>query len=161
MRKSVIAFIATSVVMVLALSANAFSPIFNVNNWTQDQLSKAGIVIKPWQHELEGEDPPLQWVQVTFDCAAIPKDQPGVMTAWFRSADGRTSSASRAERANAVDGKIILTFSIPPEQMESSFVQIDIWSKTADGHAARGYELSMKRIAELAREATSALPVAK
>jgi len=161
MRRSISGLIVTAVTMVIALSANAFSPIGNVNSWTKDQLSNAGIVIKPWQHALEGEDPPLQWVQVTFDCAAIPNDQPVVMTAWFRSSGGLTSSACRAERVNAADGKVILTFSIPPVQMDLSSVQIDIWSKTADGHAARGYELSMKRVAELAREQAVVSPTAK
>ena len=133
-------------------AVTAFSPIWNVNGWSKDQLSEAGVAVRPWQHALANEDPPLRWVQVTFDCASIPKEQPVLMTAWFRSTGGRTSTAMRTERTDASDGRVGLTFCIPPEQAESCSVRIEIWSKTPHGHAARGYELSLKRIAELARD---------
>ena len=153
MRSSTAVLIATFVVMRIALSAAAYSPIGNVNGWSRDRLSAAGIAVGPWRHEREGEDPPPQWVQVSFDCAAAPKEHDVVMTAWFRSAGGDTLSASRAERVNAVDGKVVLTFCLTPALIESpSAVVIKIWSKTPKGAEASGYELSLKRIAELARE---------
>ena len=163
MRSSTVALVVALVVTGIAFPANAFSPIGNVNGWSRDRLAAAGIVVSPWRHEREGEDPPLQWVQVSFDCAAAPKEHDVVMTAWIRSAGGETLSASRAGRANAVDGRVVLTFCLTPAQIESpSAVVIKIWSKTPKGAEASGYELSLKRIAELARErAVGARPARK
>lgn len=162
LKKSLGLSVVVSVVMFALLTvdiAHAFSPIWNVNGWDSARLAKAGIAVRPWRHDLQSEDPPLQWVQVTFDCAALPKDEPVVVTAWFRSSAGRTITAVRAERAAAADGKIKLVLCIMPQQIEASSMEVYIWSKLpGDGSEAHGYQLSMQRIAELAREQNVGIP---
>ena len=146
-----------AIMAVFVLTAHAFSPIWNVDGWDRDRLSKAGISVHAWQHKLEGEDPPLQWVQVSVSCEEVPKDQAVVMTAWSRSSDLKTLGASRVERSSAIDGKLTLVFCVVPDQMDASSVEVHIWSN----EAVSGYKLSMKRIAELAREQAVAIPATK
>jgi hypothetical protein len=133
-------------------SSLAFSPIATVNGWDADRLNKAGITVAPWKHDFHGEDPPLDWVQVTFDCSRLPKDHDVVMTAWIRT-ERRTVTALRAERNVKGKDTVALLFSIQPEYRSQSHVDIFIWRDTSDGgKEAYGYTLSMEKIGELARE---------
>jgi hypothetical protein len=138
--------------------ARAFDPIWSVDHWDRARLAEAGISVKPRQYEFQQEHPRMDWVQITFDCNVTLNDEPVVMTARCVF-DGRHVASSRVERASAVDGKISLIVDIAPEMLESSKVDIFIWSPTPDGGAeASGYRLSWARIAELARGESDAEP---
>ena len=145
---------------VFAAPAAAYSTIYNADGWDREELAKAGIVVRPWLHEVHREDPPQPWVEVTFDCTGLRKEPDVVMTAAFRSLVGMTWAGSRTQRASAVDGKLTLVLLIaPPDVLDVSSLDVAIWSKGADGfYSARGYRLSLWRIAQLARQAEAPAP---
>ena len=136
-------------------SALAFSNIWSVDGWDADRLREAGISVRAWKHLLQSEDPPLQWVQVTFDCSRLPEKQEVIMTAWIIS-DRQSVTALRAERNRQSKDTVTLLFSVQPEYRPQSHLDIFIWVDTADGgKEACGYKLSVKRIIDLAREETA------
>jgi len=136
-------------------SALAFSNIGSVDGWDANRLREAGICVRAWKHLLQSEDPPLQWVEVTFDCSRFPEKQQVLMTAWIIS-DGQTISALRAERKRQSKDTLTLLFSVQPGYRPQSHVDIFIWTDTPDGgKEARGYKLSVNRIIELSREKTA------
>ncbi len=133
-------------------SALAFSTISKVDHWDADRLDKVGIKVRLWTHKVQGEDPPLEWVQLTFDCSSLPKKQDVVITAWVIS-ERRTVTALRAERSKKGKDSVSLLFTVKPEYRPQSRLDILIWKDTPDGgKEAHGYMLSMKRIIELARD---------
>jgi hypothetical protein len=144
---------------------NAYSSIWNVDGWSPDQLRQHGITVKSWTHPLQGEDPPLPWVEIAFDSSRIPVKQDVVMTAKFISDDFKLTSATRVSKSelgqNAQD-PMKLVFVLPESQMKNSSVEIFIWKAGKDGNLeqkdlfepsreASGYRLSMRRIKELAK----------
>jgi len=135
----------------VAESTSSFSPIANVDGWNIEQLSKAGISVRPWQHDLQTEDPPLDWVQIAFDCSRLPENQEVLMTGWLFSDSGSSETATfRAERGNMDNDALTLLFTVRDDYRANSYVNILIWRHTADrGSEARGYKLSAKRIMEL------------
>ncbi len=135
------------------LPTTAFSPIWNVNGWNTDRLHEVGISIKSWSHELQTEDPPLDWVEIAFDCSPLPKEQDVLMTAWLLADDSSGPSASRAERGKMNEDSVSLLLAARDNYRKNSYVTIYIWKQTAGvGSEAHGYQLSLKRILELAKE---------
>ncbi len=145
------AVVSVLLVFTSIFSAPGFSPIGNVDGWSPEQLGKAGITVRPWKHDLQTEDPPLEWIQVTFDCSQLPKEQDVLMTACIRSRE-KTVSLFRAERGKPAPDKAALVFSVKEDYVETSYVEVFIWKKTGDGYEAIGYHLSVKRIMELTRK---------
>jgi len=130
----------------------AFSSIHNVDPWSREELQRKGISVRSWKHALQSEEPPLKWIEITFDTSHVPAHQGILMTAWFVSSNGDSEIASRAQ-TNAVDGKAIVVLVAVKEGFHAnSYVDIRIWQPAADGGSeATGYKLSMKRIIDLAR----------
>ncbi len=153
MRHAILVALLALVALVACVSPTwAFSPIGNVDGWASDRLAKAGITVTLWRPDAPGEDPPLEWVQVRFDCSRVPEQQDVLMTLWITSERG-TAAVLRAERGEKGRGSISLLFAVKPEYQSQSHLEIVIWADTPDGgRQASGYHLSMKRIAELARE---------
>ena len=143
-------------------AARAFSPIGDVDGWDADRLAKAGITVAPWKHDRIGEDPPLDWVQVTFDCSQRPEDWDVLMTLWVISS-GKTVSASRAERTKGGGNKLTLLFAVQQEYRDNSRIEIVILKPLShdekplshDENPMFGYRLSLKRIIELAHQKTA------
>jgi hypothetical protein len=131
-------------------SARAFDPILPADGFDEARLLKCGIVVRPWKPKLEEYWPAFEWVEVEFDCGRLPKDMPVAMTARFW-ANGKSIAATRTERSKSVDGKMSLVVSVTPETIDTSHLEIFMWSKEGDGMAASGYSLSLKRIVELSR----------
>lgn len=129
-----------------------FSSIHNVDPWSREELQRKGISVRSWKHALQSEEPPLKWIEITFDTSHVPAHQGILMTAWFVSNNGDSEIASRAQ-TNAVDGKAIVVLVAVNEGFRAnSYVDIRIWQPAADGGSeATGYKLSMKRIIDLAR----------
>lgn len=145
-----------SIVVVVAIftgiqPAMAFSPILSVNHWNINQLAKAGITIEEWESEVGGEDPPAEWVEITFDCSNLPKDQDVVMTAWLTNNDS-TTLAMRAVRKPKGNDKVSLIIATRGEISDAAHVNVFIWkNQPGGGKAAHGYDLKLKRIAALAK----------
>jgi hypothetical protein len=133
-------------------SAFAFSRIQNVDGWDTAQLNKAGISVKPRKHRRQSEDPPLEWIQVTFDCSRLPMSQDVLSTAKVNSGDETTSSNFRVERDPQGEDKVSVVFALQGEYSPPSHVTVVIWKEKPDGGAkAHGYRLSVRRVVELAR----------
>ena len=149
------AFRAVTVGAILAgfiQSALAYSPIWNVDGWDLDRLGKAGISVDPWKHSLQGEDPPLEWVEVKFDCSKLPKKQDVLMTAWVLS-EGKSVAALRSERNPKGDDTVSLLLAVSDDYRPRSRVDVFIWKEKPDGGSeASGFTLSLTRIVELARQ---------
>ena len=147
--------IAAATVMMCAQPTQAFSRIWNVNSWGADRLEEVGIRVRACKHRLQSEDPPLEWVEVTFDCSTLPETADVVMTARIIS-ERRTVAAFRAERDREGKDRETLLFAVRPEHRPRSRLSIFIWEETpAGGSEARGYELSVERIVQLARQTTT------
>lgn len=144
---------------------NAYSSIWNVDGWSRDELRQHGITVKSWTHPLQGEDPPLPWVEVAFDSSRIPVKQDVVLTANFVTDDFKMTSATRVSKSdlgpNALDPMKVV-FVLPESQIKNSSVDIFIWKTGKDGlleqdrvlepsREASGYRLSMRRIKELVK----------
>lgn len=156
--KHLAATAAVLIVLACLQSALAFSPIWNVDGWSSERLGKVGITVHPWKHDIQGEDPPLEWVQVTFDCLHLPKNQDVLMTAWVIS-ERRTVSALRAQRGKKDNQTVTLLFAVRDNYLADSRVVIVSWrQKPGGGNAAYGYTLSVKKIIELAREKAANKP---
>lgn len=148
-----LAVMALATCLLVTFSANAFSLIGNVDGWDAQRLAEAGIRVANHEHELTGEDPPFPWIHVSFDCADMPEDQPVVMTLRLYDKDERPI-AMRSVRSAATPDEVSLTFAITPDQVQPySTLDIVVWWPTSDGgREARGYQLSLTRITELASE---------
>jgi len=134
----------------------AFSRIGNVNGWSTEELHEVGITIKPWLHELQSEDPPLDWVEIAFDCSPLPKEQEVLMTAWFIPDSRLDESVTRTQRGKMHEDSVSLLLAVRDNYRTNSYVTILIWSQTPGvGSEAHGYQLSMQRIMELAKEASA------
>lgn len=131
-----------------------FRRIANVDGWSLERLKKAGISISSWKHDLQFEDPPLEWIQVTFDCSQCPADQDVVMTVWLTNNENVSSAAVRAERlGNNVD-EVRLLFARNAPNVNDSHCDIIIWDQTPGGSGGYGYTLSTERIIHLSRANT-------
>jgi hypothetical protein len=134
----------------------AFSPIWNVDHWSAERLNQSGITARPWKHKLSSEDPPLEWIQVAFDCSLLPLDQDVLLTAWFTDTT-TTTSAVRAARSPQNRNEVTLLFTVRDLDLRASHVDVLIWVRSPDGGGtAHGYRLSMNRIIQLARETAAA-----
>ncbi len=130
----------------------AFSPIANVDGWSVEHLAKAGITIRKWKHTLQGETPALDWLQIVFDCAQVPRDQDVLMTAWLgNDAKEGPAAAVRAVRDNNHPDKVSILFTVRNDHAAQASVDIFIWQPELEGDwKAHGYRLSIKRVLELA-----------
>ena len=137
-------------------STFAYSPISQVDHWNAESLAKVGITVSAWKHDRLGEDPPLEWVQVKFDCSRWPEDQDVLMTICITS-KGTTVSAFRAQRIKGGGNTLSLLFAVREHHLENSHLNILIPNSNyaGDGHPVSGYILSLKRITELARQKTA------
>ncbi len=133
-------------------TAITFSPIMKVDGWDADRLAKVGITVCSWKHDVQSENPPMEWVQVTFDCLRLPKNHDVVMTAWIVFGT-QTVTAVRAERNDKCKDTVTVVFAVQPQYRPKSHLDIFIWEDTSDGgKKAHGYKLSLDRIVELARK---------
>lgn len=129
----------------------AFSSIFNVNSWSRERLNAAGIVVKPWSHPWQGEDPPLQWVEIAFDPSNAGAYAEVVMTGRLIGQDFNAPNACRAQHLAGSEGTPRLILAIDEASRANSRVEIFIWRPTPDGGAkASGYTLGARRLLELA-----------
>jgi hypothetical protein len=128
-----------------------FSGIQNVDSWSREELQKRGISVRSWKHAIQTEDPPLDWVEITFDTTRAPANQGILMTAWLVS-DGVVSDNASRTHTESVDVKsLVLLVSVAEGYRANSYVNIVIWKAGADGGSeAQGYKLSAKRMIELA-----------
>lgn len=130
----------------------AFSSIWNVENWEIERLENVGITISSWTHELQTEDPALGWVEVSYDDPQHPKGQDVLMTVWIYS-KGKMVSAFRAQRGKNPKDNVSILLTINKNYNPQSYLNIICWQDTSDGgHKASGYQLSIKRIMELANQ---------
>ncbi len=152
------ALIATFILMLTLLqSAWAYSPIWSIEGWDANQLKKAGITVASWKHDQIGEDPPLNWVQVTYDTSKLPKGQNVLMTLVVTAKDGKAVFATRAEHKKGDANMLTIVFTVRQEDIINSNVQIiapqllSKVTKRAFGDSGfAGYSLSLSRIMELA-----------
>ncbi|MFT3784654.1 MAG: hypothetical protein QM770_00620 [Tepidisphaeraceae bacterium] len=140
-----------AVIGLTAALAAAYSPIGNLNGYSAAQLAKAGLTVRPATHPVLGESPPQKWVEATLDCAAVPNDRDITVTVWYRSNTGQTLAAIRAGRAEAIDGKIRLTFVVPPDATDLSELVVFTWNDQPmrEGDMV-GFKVSLPRLAALA-----------
>lgn len=139
------------------INPRLFSSIQNVDPWSREELEKRGISVKLSKQTLETEDPPADWVQVTFDASHLSDNQDALMTAWFVSDGGVTESAGRVATDEREKDTLRLLLAVGDGYRASSFVAILMWKGGADsGRKAYGYQLSMKRMIELATIAPQA-----
>ena len=123
MRPWTAATIIAAAVTILTPCAMAFSPIWNVAGWDADQLAKTGIAVAPWKHPTIGEDPPMNWIRVTYDCTKLPRDQDVLMTVWI-TADAKTVTTFRAERVKGDSETLTLPFAVREANLVGSRLQI-------------------------------------
>lgn len=138
-------------------SAVGYNPIENVDDWDATRLKEAGVVVTTWKHERMGENPPLDWVQISFDTSKRPKDSDVLMTLHVVTDNGKIVSAHRAEMKAGKPKKMAILFAVQKEYVENSSLQIlTIVPESRDEVASRnnpgfgGYSLSLSRIVELA-----------
>ncbi len=156
--KHLAATAAVLIVLACLQSALGFSPIWNVDGWSSERLGKAGITVHPWKHDIQSEDPPLERVQVTFDCSHLPKNQDVLMTACIIS-ERRTVSALRAQRGKKDNQTVTLLFAVRDDYLADSHVVIVSWRhKPGGAKDLYGYILSVKKIIALAREKAAGKP---
>ena len=130
----------------------AYSPIWNVNSWNAERLSEVGIAVHTYRHELQTEDPPREWVEIVFDCSQVRQDQPVLLTAHLLS-DRKEIATVRNERNAQGSHVVSLRLAAQENLLDGSYLDISIWKAKPDGgHAARGYQISLRRIVQLARD---------
>ena len=105
-------------------SAVGYNPIENVDDWDATRLKKAGVVVTTWKHERMGENPPLDWVQISFDTSKRPKDSDVLMTLHVVTDNGKIVSAHRAEMKAGKPKKMAILFAVQKEYVENSSLQI-------------------------------------
>lgn len=136
--------------------ASAFSPIWTIDGWDMARLKDVGISVESWKHDEIGEDPPVEWVHITYDTSKAGKNLNVLMTLVVAGENGQTISASRAEHKKGDPDKLTLLFAVPKKNVEMSSVEILIPKLLAAedkalGHSAfGGYRLSLSRVMELA-----------
>jgi hypothetical protein len=129
----------------------ADSSIWDVETWDANRLRSVGIIVEPYRHSMQTESPPRDWLVVRFDCSKIRKGNPVLLTSEIRTPDAAIGSA-RVERTEANEESLSLRLTVKKILLEKSYVEIVVWEPTKDGgHKARGYTLSYKRLAELAK----------
>jgi hypothetical protein len=133
---------------------NFYSPIGNVDGWDVERLNRDGITIEPANNPLVSEDPPLNWVRVTYKCERLGEDIPVIIRGSTQSERGMASKF-RVDRKKGED-KLELMFAVGDDFRDQSRLEILIWSAAVNGDL-RGYLLSMKRVLELANQAPKKL----
>lgn len=148
---------ALTVVFTCLQSALAYSPIWSIDGWNAERLTNTGITVASWEHDQIGEDPPLNWVKITYDSSKLGKDQAVLMTLSVTATNGQTICTSRAERKKGEPSRLSLLFAVAPQNIRASSVEIvalDNLAAAADrpygNPGFAGYRLSLTRIVELA-----------
>jgi hypothetical protein len=139
-------------------SAWAYSPIWNVDGWDTARLAEAGISVASWRHDQIGEDPPLNWVKITYDSSKLQKDHNVLMTLCVTSSNGKTACNCRAERLKEGPLKLSILFAVPQKKnIDTSSVEILVPGLMANAAQREygnpgfgGYRLSLDRIITLA-----------
>ena len=141
----------------LLQSAWGYSAIWNIDGWDAARLKKAGISVTSWKHDQIGEDPALNWVQITYDTSMLAADQNVLMTLHVITQNGQTISASRAERKKNNPNILTILFAIHKESIKKSYVNILVPKLLSEGAKREygnpgfgGYSLRLSRIIELA-----------
>lgn len=154
--------ITTTLLMMLSCiqPASAYSPIWNVNGWDATRLKEAGITVTTWKHDQIGEEPALNWVEISYDWSKLGEDQGVLMTLQLTGDNGQTISAFRAEHKKGDSGKLKILFAVRKENVENSYVEIlvpEFLHKGAEREFGNpgfgGYSLRLRRIMELAGKA--------
>ena len=140
----------------------AYSPIWNVDGWDTNRLAEAGITVASWKHAQIGEDPPLNWVKVTYDSSKLPEDQNVFMTLWVTTTNGETICTCRAERNRGEAKEVTILLAVSQENVGSSRVEILVpklhaAASTRDfgNPGFAGYSLHVSRIMELSRQSSA------
>ena len=147
------------------LPASAYSPIWNVDGWDKGKLEGAGITVASWKHDRMGEDPPLNWIKVTYDASKLREDSDVIMTLWLTARNGGTVCAFRAARTKGSEKTLKLLFASPELNSDTTRVEIVVLDALAAA-AERpigspgfgGYRLSLNRILELVRPVSVVVP---
>ena len=151
----------TSLIMIFTFhqSVWAFSPIFSIDGWDAARLKEAGITVTIWKHDRIGEDPPLDWVQISYDTSKGPKDSDVLMTLNVVADCGKMVSTYRAVKSEGEPGSVKILFAIQKEYLENSSLQIlTLVPESVEQVASRGnpgfggYSLSLNRVIELAQK---------
>lgn len=135
----------------------AYSSIWKLDGWDTARLKGSGITVASWKHETISEEPAMRWVEITFDCTKLGKEQNVLMTVHVIGKDWKTIAATRMEHRKGDSGKLRLLFAISEEQIENSYVQIllpELHSKMSEravgDSGLGGYSLQVSRILQLA-----------
>lgn len=148
-------------------SALAYSAIWNINGWDSARLKEAGITISTWKHDQIGEDPALNWLEITFDASKVGEDRNVIMTLQVMGDDYQTVSAHRVERRKGDGDKIKLLFAVSNANVRNSELRILAPELLAKGLERNfgdpglgGYSLQLSRIIQLAAEESAKTPPA-
>ena len=148
------------VTMFIIQPALAYSAIWNVNGWDATRLKDSGITVATWQHDQIGEEPALDWVEITYDWSKLGEDQNVLMTLQVIGGDGQVVSTCRTEHKKGDSGSLKLLFAVPKKSVENSYVEILVPKLLSEGAKREfgnpgfgGYSLRLSRIIELAGEA--------
>ncbi|MFM7181081.1 MAG: hypothetical protein ACKO2G_06415 [Verrucomicrobiales bacterium] len=146
-------------------SAFGYSAIWNIDGWDRARLKEAGITITTWKHDQIGEDPALNWLEITFDASKVGKDQNVIMTLHVLTDNHQTVSAHRVERKPGDGDKMKILFAVGNENIKKSELKILVPKLLSEGLKREfgnpgfgGYTLSLSRIMELAAEDSKKTP---
>ena len=149
-------------------SAWGYSPIWNIDGWDVARLKEAGITVTTWKHDQIGEEPALNWVEITYDSSKLKEDQDVLMTLQVIADNGQTVSAHRAEHKKGDSGKMKILFAVREENVEKSYVEIlvpKLLSEAAERPFGNpgfgGYSLRLSRIMQLVGEVSKNKPIDK
>jgi hypothetical protein len=146
-------------------SAWGYSAIWNINGWDSARLKEVGITVTTWKHDQIGEEPALNWVEITYDSSKLKEDQDVLMTLLVRADDYQTVSVHRAEHKKGAGDKMKILFAVRNENINNSQLQIivpELLSKGLERDLGSpgfgGYSLQLSRILQLAGEAAKIKP---
>jgi hypothetical protein len=151
----------TSLIMIFTFhqSASAYSPIFTIDGWNVAQLKEAGITVASWKHDQTSEEPPLDWVQISYDTSKVPKDSNVLMTLNVVADNGKMVSTYRAAKSEGEPNSMKILFAVQKEYLANSSLQIvTLVPESVKQAASRenpgfgGYTLSLNRVIELAQQ---------
>ena len=144
--------------MVWAPSARAYSPIWSIDGWDTARLKQVGIAVKSWEHPQIGEEPPLKWVEFTYDWSKLGEDQEVILTLRWVGDEGQALAATRLVHEKGDSDIMKLVFAAPANQRKFSPSYVEILVPSLLAKAAErpfgdpgfgGYILRLDRIMEL------------
>ena len=145
--------------MVWAPSVRAYSPIWSIDGWDTARLKQVGIAVKSWEHHQIGEEPPLKWVEFTYDWSKLGEDQEVILTLRWIGDDGQALAATRLVHEKGDSDIMKLVFAAPADQRKFSPSYVEILVPNLLAKAAErpfgdpgfgGYVMRFDRIMELA-----------